>query len=358
MYDLLMKKDIGLFRIAFAFAGSVLGAGYVSGQELWLYFGSYGVKGIAGLLISMVLLADSCILVMQLSLRIGSDRVDTLLLPDGLPRLRRFAGVLFILVYFSVTIIMIAGVASLGTQLLGLPGAAGGFVTTCLIMLAAYFGLQGMMTVFSVSTPVLILFAIGISLKQLAGMEPGGLQMEASVSNPLLGNFMTSAVNYAALNFISSFGILVPLTPFLKTKKTALAGMMLGGFFLFVIALFLILALFSSPESVLTDLPMLDLAIRLGRFSSVVYGVLLFLGMLGCGIATTVAVTDYMEKSLPFYRHHKKSVLCGLGLCAFLLSCLGFSSLVGSVYPVMGYLGILCFFMTALRLAGTRQTDQ
>ena len=34
----------------------LLGAGYVSGQELWQFFGSFGAKGVAGLLVAVALL--------------------------------------------------------------------------------------------------------------------------------------------------------------------------------------------------------------------------------------------------------------------------------------------------------------
>ena len=37
--------------------GSVLGAEFVSGQELYLFFGRFGVLGVCGLLLSMLLLS-------------------------------------------------------------------------------------------------------------------------------------------------------------------------------------------------------------------------------------------------------------------------------------------------------------
>lgn len=49
-------KKIGSFNLGLAFAGCFLGAGYVSGQELWQFFGSFGAKGVAGLLVAVALL--------------------------------------------------------------------------------------------------------------------------------------------------------------------------------------------------------------------------------------------------------------------------------------------------------------
>ena len=38
-------KEIKIIPLATAYAGCFLGAGFVSGQELWQFFGEFGVKG-------------------------------------------------------------------------------------------------------------------------------------------------------------------------------------------------------------------------------------------------------------------------------------------------------------------------
>ena len=52
-------KKIGALNLGLAFAGCFLGAGYVSGQELWQFFGSFGGGGLLGVLAAMALLACS-----------------------------------------------------------------------------------------------------------------------------------------------------------------------------------------------------------------------------------------------------------------------------------------------------------
>ena len=37
-----MKRKESALRLGFTFAGCYLGAGYVSGQELWQFFGCFG----------------------------------------------------------------------------------------------------------------------------------------------------------------------------------------------------------------------------------------------------------------------------------------------------------------------------
>ena len=50
------KQNLNVRSVALTFAGSFLGAGYVSGQELWQFFGAFGARGLVGVAAAMVLL--------------------------------------------------------------------------------------------------------------------------------------------------------------------------------------------------------------------------------------------------------------------------------------------------------------
>ena len=43
-------------KIALVIIGALIGAGFASGQEIYLFFFSYGKKGILGIIISSILL--------------------------------------------------------------------------------------------------------------------------------------------------------------------------------------------------------------------------------------------------------------------------------------------------------------
>ena len=42
-------KQIKTFSLAFTYVGCFLGAGFISGQELWQFFGAFGNWGLCGL---------------------------------------------------------------------------------------------------------------------------------------------------------------------------------------------------------------------------------------------------------------------------------------------------------------------
>ena len=64
---------------------------------------------------------------------------------------------------FGVVCIMAAGIGALGNQMLGLPVWLGAAIACVLIAAAAYFGLGGMVSVFTVAVPCMIVAALVIA---------------------------------------------------------------------------------------------------------------------------------------------------------------------------------------------------
>ena len=315
-----MQRKIGTLRLGLTFAGCFLGAGYVSGQELWQYFGAFGTHGLLGLALAIALLGGTGVLLLRLSARTGIEAMDALIVRADIPWLRTLVGVLTAALLFGVVCIMAAGIGALGSQMLGLPVWLGSAIVCVLIAAAAYFGVGGMVTVFTVAVPCMIVAAL-----LLAG---------------------TSAVNYASYNFFATVGILAPMTQHLKSRSTAGWGTLLGCVLLLAVALGVLCALATSPESIAAPLPMLDLACRLGA-AGVVYAVLLFFGMFGTSVSSLVAVLTYTGQKSAWLSAHRTLVLLVLTAAAFAGSLFGFGDLIGTVYPVYGYLGMAAMLLVA-----------
>ena len=75
------EKKWNAGSIGLTFAGSFLGAGYVSGQELWQFFGSFGGGGLLGVLAAMALLAVFGLALMYIISRTGIAEMDAVLVP-------------------------------------------------------------------------------------------------------------------------------------------------------------------------------------------------------------------------------------------------------------------------------------
>ena len=60
-------KNMKAFSIAMAFAGTIIGAGFASGQELMQFFGNFGMMGILGSVVAVLFFAGYAYVVMKLA---------------------------------------------------------------------------------------------------------------------------------------------------------------------------------------------------------------------------------------------------------------------------------------------------
>ena len=356
-------KKIGILSMAFTFAGCLLGAGYVSGQELWQYFGSYGSIGIIGLMISLVLVGLTSFLVIWLSDNAKTGTVDRLMIRFEIPWLRVFVGVLFSLLYFVIAIIMIAGISSLCAQMFGMSRVVGSVLATILVMVTVYFGFSGMVRVFDLVIPVLVTAAVILSIICITRSGFASVDLTVEDNNPLLGTWYMSSFNYSALNMFGSIGIIAPLANHFKKKSTGPVGILIGTVALTIIAILLILAMSTNRASTGTDLPMLFIAQKMGNGYAVIYAVLLFIAMYGNANATMVAGLNYAEKRLPHGKEKKNRIIriSIAGVIAFICSLTGFTKLVATVYPVIGYIGVASLILIiehAIHIKRTKTDDE
>lgn len=69
-------KKISASAMCFTFTGCFLGAGYVSGQELYQFFGAFGAAGIVGLFIAVALLGVFNVMLVSIVKSTGDTRID------------------------------------------------------------------------------------------------------------------------------------------------------------------------------------------------------------------------------------------------------------------------------------------
>lgn len=332
-----MKKT-GTIGLAFTFAGCFLGAGYLSGKELWQYFGSYGLFGIVGLIFALAIQLVFGILLLRLSEMTGSSRLDELIIRWKNPFLREIAGGVSLFFMFGIFVIMSAGAGSLLNRVTGLSSTIACALFCAIVALLACTGVGGMIKVFSFIVPILAAVCVATGVIQL--FSGSSMHIDSTSQNPLLGGWPSSAINYAAYNLFGTIGILAPLAARLKNRKTTVFGVAAGSVLLLVIALAIILAMFTSPKTGDFDLPMLELSLGLSSILGMSYAVLLFFGMLGTSVSSLVACTEYLGARSPLLKNRRIIVTFVLGIAAFSGSLAGFGQLVSIVYPICGYLGI------------------
>lgn len=332
-------KSIKTGQLAMSYVGVFLGAGFVSGQELWQFFACFGPAGLLGYLVTIAIFFPIYYALLSLVHDTGVEGAGRLLICGNHPKWQAAVDVMQTLFLFGIIVIMTAGASALGHQLTGLPSALVGALFTLLVLLTALLGLQGLLATFRLLVPVTTVFAVILGI--VVWVQSGGQAAPAAGSvSPLLPNWPVGALTYAAYNIFATMGVLIPLGKLLPNRRTLGRGLGLGSALLIVLAGSIIAALTARPEAGMTELPMMTLA---GAFHPVLatgYGLLMALGMFAAALGSLIALLVQLGLRFPAATKHKKHFTAAISLVAFLGSQLGFGNLVGTVYPIFGYASI------------------
>lgn len=353
------EKKWNAGSIGLTFAGSFLGAGYVSGQELWQFFGSFGGGGLLGVLAALALLAVFGLALMYIISRTGIAEMDAVLVPwKRLAWLRKLSSALQLILLFGVIAIMYAGGGALLEQLFSLPTWLGRTLMAVLVTLVALRGLRGAVGAFSLIVPVIVALTLifgGMALARYGVSLPAFGAAEGS--NPLMRSAAFGAVTFAFYNFFGSVGILAPLGEAASSKRAARRGVLLGTALLLLIAYSVLLAVMAVPETADAELPMLALAYGLSRPLGYVYGVLLLLCMYGSALSMTVAITTYASARSERVEKRRGWFILALGALGYAASSVGFGDLISVVYPVFGYCSSVFIVCLLVHAAQTRKKE-
>ncbi len=350
-------KKINSLSLCFAFAGCFLGAGYVSGQELMQFFSSFGKSGYIGLVFAVLLQVVFGIILIRLAMKTEIFEMDKILISWEKPWLRGIFAALQEILLFGIVVIMTAGTGALFEQVFSLPLWVGALILSVVAFLMAIKGVGAMVGVFSSFVPVLTAVTLGISIFSLAKNGfPQILQVDTQ-KNPLLSNWLVSALSFVSYNIFGSIGILALLGKSVKKKNTVLTGIPMGGVMLVMIALGILFSIGTFPESGKNELPMLYVAEKLSPVLGYFYAFLLFGGMLGTSISSVVALSNFLEMKKQNLKAKRVFVVLAMCASSFVLSLAGFSELIGFIYPVFGYLGFAALILILINYLKCRVAD-
>ena len=341
-------KPISTCRIAAAYAGCVLGAGFVSGQELWQFFGTHGAMGIVGMLLCVALFFLAGVLILGFAHDTKIAAADALIVGDRAPLLRGALVVVGGLFLFVIYVLMAAAAGSLLAQVLGLPTAWGSAVLCVAVTLFSLSGVRGLVRVFAWLVPALVVATLVLSVLVLCAGTPD-LAPDLAASSPMRPWWLDALI-YVNFNIICSIPILAPLGKHAADAKAVRRGVLIASFTLGALAVGMLAAL--STDHTLchsTALPMLELARSHSRIAGGLYAILLFGGIFGTALSAQSSLNEYLLERVPRTRRALLPITAGASVLAFLAAQFGFRDLVGVLYPLFGYLGIIPLVILAWR---------
>lgn len=336
------KKDISALKVAAAYIGTVVGAGFATGQEVLQFFTKFGVMGLAGLAVSTVMFIMYGYIIMVIGKKLNArSHLEVILYSSG--RLLGTA-VDYIITFFlfGAFTAMIAGTGALFSQQLNLPGCMGNIIMAVLTALTVLTGINGVINSISFVVPFLLAAVIGTSVFSImtTPVDFAHAAVNAGESE-LINNWLWAAVLYVSYNIILSIAVLGPLGASAQDKRTIRNGAVLGGLGLGIGSVMIYLALSVNVSEIAgLEVPMVYVAGKISYFAQIAYAVVLiaeiYTTSVGALYGFTARITDIQKNPA------KGGIIVAAStIAALLASQSGFSNLVKYLYPVVGYCGII-----------------
>lgn len=331
-----------VLKVALAFVGIIVGAGFASGQEVMQYFVAFGINGLWGAVISAVVMTVMALIILQLGSYFKAGEHGEVFRRVSHPVFSRLLDLGVVLTLFSTGFVMFAGAGANLNQQWGLPLWVGALIMVTLVAAAGMLDVDKVTTVIGAITPFIIVFITVACVYTILSGDLSSLERLDAASEDVattLPNWFVAGVNYTSFNLMVAVSMAVVIGGNMFNPRVAGRGGLLGGLIYSGLLLISAVTLFLTVETVgADDMPMLTIINQLnpvlGQVMAVVVYGMIFNTALGMFYALGRRLTARQpERFRPIYI---VTVLVG-----FVLSFVGFRELVGYVYPILGYMGLL-----------------
>lgn len=333
--------------IAMAYMSVVIGGGFASGREVVEFFTGYGVWGIGGSIISAFLFAFIGMQIAQISSRMQAKSHNQVLSRLFGPTAGALVDVILNFFLYGVGVIMLAGAGAALGQQFGWAPITGSILMTVLVIITLCLNLKSIIYLISAVIPFLLLVIISIMIYSVfnGNFDVASQNAHAeqfSVIN-LLGwtvpSWAMSGVLYACFNIGVGFPMLAVMGGMNRSDKEAGLGGVLGGLGLGALIVFLNIALYLNIDRLHgIDIPTLLLASEIHPVLAyiTVAAVIAMIYSTAVGMFFAFASRWAEPNTNKFKVIAIITTVIGIGLSEY-----GFGRLVGSVYPLMGVLGVV-----------------
>ncbi|TRX64374.1 MULTISPECIES: YkvI family membrane protein [Corynebacterium] len=329
--------------ISMAFIGVVVGAGFASGQEALQYFVAFGNMGLWGVLLASALMIITGVAILQLGSYFQADEHTAVYDSISGPIVSRILDWGTLATLFSIGFVMFAGGGStISQQFEGVPIWVGGAIMLVLVLLVGLLDVDKVSNVIGAITPFIIIFVVLATGYTIIVTDVDWSQANEFAVNNVespLSNWWLAALNYTGLNVMCAVSMSIVIGGNILDNRAVGVGGLIGGFFYLLLLALLVVSLYMvAPEVYKQDLPVLTLinhvSPALGYFMTfIIYG-MVFNTAIGMFYAMGKRLTR--KKPKLFY-----PVYAGACVVGFILSFIGFKQLVSSVYPILGWIGLL-----------------
>lgn len=339
-----------------AILGFIIGAGFASGQEILTFYTHLGFWGsFAAGLFAMLVMSVVYAVVMEDGRRLQFKDTNDIFEYYCGKYLGEVLKWVVAIVMFLVASIMFAGAGATLEQQYGLDPMVGRLLMAALTIVTVILGLKNLVNVIGVIAPLIAIFAIAVGFVGILS-NPAGLTGSDELIATL--DLNTPYPNWWSTGFMYAAYLTMGLVPFVcgvgaqaKTRGEAVGGGIFGGVGYMLGVMILGFGMMAHIQEVHhLEIPALGL---LGTSSPVIANAFAVALMLAIYTTAVPMLWTAVNKLAPVDGTPKYRIITiVLGVIGLFGGLFKFSTLIGIVYPALGWVGlviIVCIVIRKLR---------
>lgn len=332
-----------VLKIVFVIIGTLIGAGFASGQEIYVFFFSYGIKGFIGIIISSVvmgvLIYKTLGIINKYNINSYKDLLDILIKKKKENKYFNFKNIvnLIINIFILVTFfIMIAGFGAYFEQQFGINSLIGSSILAILNFVIFLTSVKGVIKANELLVPMLIIFLVIIGFINIIDINIVKLGNYIIRTNQ--SNYILSAIIYSSYNSILLIPVLITLKKYINTKKQILFISLISTIIVILLAIIIFLILIRVDVDITKlEMPAVYVVSNIFKFLEIIYGFIILGSIFTTSISLGTSFLQNVSKNKKSYTQIA-AIMC---ITSVLISKIGFSNLINLLYPIFGYLGLI-----------------
>ena len=309
------------FKIFFIIIGTLIGAGFASGKEIYLFFVQYGMYGFFSLLISNCIIG---IIIYKTFIIVKNNFGNNFFK-------KNFINLINIFLLFSFYI-MVSGFNSFFYQELNIPK-----IIPCIIICILCFyifkkNISRLLNINFILIPVLIFVIFLFAILDFPKINIINI-FSSLINNNLIYCFIKSIL-YASYNCIILIPILISLNNYLKNKKQIFNLAFYCFLFLCILSIIIFIFVSLNKYANIVEIPIIYSINKFSNIQKLIYGIVIAIAIFTSAISSGFAFIDNLKIK-------NKYLIFTICIIPIFLINISFSFLVNLIFPLFGYIGLI-----------------
>ncbi len=314
--------------------GSIVGAGFASGKEVWFYFAQFGWVCFPLIALAGVLLFLLGFVFLEFGKKFGIESVQQM--NSKLFGKFGFIGeIIFVFSNFILLSAMLAGAESLFDIVLSQDLYRFASVITAVIaVVISWLGFEKMVKVNLAVVPAMVLI-IAVAFVYCVA-DSGGFIVPMANGTERIFSAVFFSILYVCSNLFFA-GFIFARLGVQHSKGVNLGGSAIAAGFMILCLVGMVISIYLNPYSSMSDMPLVYIASNASYVFGIFTLVVVWIGITTTAVSLVYTIAIWLEKYISNFK------LCSIlvAIICLIISGLGFGAIVSYCYPVLGVIGVL-----------------